>query len=40
MELGNGSIELRGGEWPTFSQELRPRAEQAPPLRRRNSAIA
>jgi hypothetical protein len=34
MELGNGPIGLRGGEWPTFSQELRPRAEQAPPLRR------
>jgi len=33
IEPGDGRIGLRGDKWPTFSLELRPRAERAPPLR-------
>jgi hypothetical protein len=36
MEYGDGQIGLREGKWPTFSKGLRPRAEQAPPLREKN----
>jgi hypothetical protein len=35
MECGDGPIGVREGNWPPISPGSRPRAEQAPPLRRR-----